>query len=141
MAHILVVDDDKAVQIITRLLLEREGHEVSCASDGPHALRVFREAAFDLLIIDIFMPGMDGLETMKMVHQYRPRTPIIVISGHAVSSRSTAPDFLAMSTKLGAVSSLQKPFKSGALLAHVERCLQAPQEGGNSSRPSETIRK
>jgi CheY-like chemotaxis protein len=134
MARILIVDDDKAVQIITRLLLEREGHSVSCASDGPNALQVFREATFDLLIIDIFMPGMDGLETMKMVHQYRPRTPIIVISGHAVSSRTTAPDFLAMSTKLGAVSSLQKPFKSGALLANVARCLEA-QPAGDGTNP------
>jgi two-component system response regulator (stage 0 sporulation protein F) len=123
MARILVVDDDKAIQVITKLLLEREGHAVCCAGDGSHALQAFREDSFDLLIIDIFMPGMDGLETMKMVHQQRPQTPIIIISGHCASSRTAAPDFLAMSTKLGATSSLHKPFRSGALLTQVARCL------------------
>jgi CheY-like chemotaxis protein len=124
MASILIVDDDKAVQIITKLMLEREGHDVTCASDGPRALHIFRSTDFDLLIIDIFMPEMDGLETMKLAHQCRPEVPIIVISGHAVSSAAApAPDFLAMSTKLGAVCSLQKPFKSAVLLSHVDRCL------------------
>lgn len=124
MASILTVDDDKAVQLIVKLLLEREGHTVTCAGDGPTALRIFQDGSFDLLILDIFMPGMDGLETMKLVHQYRPDVPIIVISGHALTSRAMhSPDFLAMSTKLGAVCSLQKPFKSAMLLEHVARCL------------------
>lgn len=125
MARILVVDDDKAIQLITKLLLEREGHAVCCAGDGSHALQVFRDNHFDLLIVDIFMPGMDGLETMKMVHRQRPLTPVIVISGHPTSSRTVAPDFLAMSTKLGASSSLHKPFRSSALLTQVAHCLAA----------------
>jgi len=125
MASILIVDDDKAVSLIMKLLLEREGHHITCAGDGPTALQIFREGEFDLLIVDIFMPGMDGLETMKLVHQYRPGVPIIVISGHAFASRTTpSPDFLAMSTKLGAICSLQKPFKSAVLLSHVARCLE-----------------
>ena len=125
MASILIVDDDKAVSLIMKLLLEREGHRITCATDGPTALQIFREGEFDLLIVDIFMPGMDGLETMKLVHQYRPGVPIIVISGHAFSSRtSPSPDFLAMSTKLGAICSLQKPFKSAVLLSHVAQCLK-----------------
>jgi CheY-like chemotaxis protein len=127
MASILIVDDDKAVQVITRLMLEREGHRVTCANDGPRALQIFRDTSFDLLIIDIFMPDMDGLETMKQVHQFRPDVPIIVISGHALPSGAVpAPDFLAMSTRLGAVCSLQKPFKSAVLLSHVDRCLTRP---------------
>jgi two-component system response regulator (stage 0 sporulation protein F) len=126
MASILIVDDDRAVQLIIKLLLERAGHCVTCANDGPTALRLFHDASFDLLIVDIFMPGMDGLETMKLVHQYRPGVPIIVISGHGFSSRTTAsPDFLAMSTRLGAMFSLQKPFKSAVLLSHVACCLEA----------------
>lgn len=126
MASILIVDDDQAVQIIIKLLLEREGHRITCTSEGPTALRIFREEIFDLLIVDIFMPGMDGLETMKLVHEIRPGVPIIVISGQGLSARSTAPpDFLAMSTRLGATVSLQKPLKSAVLLSHVARCLEA----------------
>ncbi|WP_299719975.1 response regulator [Tardiphaga sp.] len=106
MASILIVDDDKAVSLIMKLLLERDGHCITCAGDGPTALQVFRQEEFKLLIVDIFMPGMDGLETMRQAHQLRPGVPIIVISGHAFSSRSTSsPDFLGMSIKLGAVCS------------------------------------
>jgi two-component system response regulator (stage 0 sporulation protein F) len=132
MASILIVDDDKVVQIFTKLMLEREGHRVTCASDGPRARHIFRNADFDLLIIDIFLPGMDGLETIQLAHQCRPEIPIIAMSGHAASpAGASAPDFLAMSTKLGAVCRLQKPLKSAVLLAHVDRCL-AP--GNGSSR-------
>lgn len=132
MASILIVDDDRAVQLIIKLLLEREGHRITCANDGPTALRIFREGDFELLIVDIFMPGMDGLETMKLVHQYRPGVPIIVISGHGFSSRSApSPDFLAMSTRLGAVFSLQKPFKSAMLLSQVAHCLEAGEQMRN----------
>jgi CheY-like chemotaxis protein len=132
MASILIVDDDKVIQIFTKLMLEREGHSVTCASAGPRALHIFRHTDFDLLIIDVFMPGMDGLETMKLAHQCHPEIPIIVMSTHVVSSTAApAPDFLAMSTRLGAVCRLQKPLKSAVLLSHVDRCL-AP--GNGSSR-------
>ena len=128
MASILIVDDDGAVQLIMKLLLEREGHRITCANDGATAIRLVSEGEFDLLIVDIFMPGMDGLETMKLVHQYRPDVPVIIISGHGFSSRSIAtPDFLAMSTRLGAVCSLQKPFKSAVLLSSVANCLDSSQ--------------
>ena len=78
---------------------------------------------FDLLFLDIFMPGMDGLETMRLVHHQRPLVPIIVISGNPGGTAS-GPDYLNMATKLGAVTSLQKPFKPAALLAAVTRCLE-----------------
>ena len=128
MARILIADDDEAVQQIIKILLQRGGHDVVGASDGRTALRSFRESDFDLLIVDIFMPGMDGLETIKQVHEYKPYVPIIVISGHSFSARcSPAPDFLTMATKLGASCSLQKPFKSAVLLENITRCLaQAP---------------
>jgi CheY-like chemotaxis protein len=62
LANILIVDDDVAVQTVIRLLLERDGHHVVGAGDGLEGLRVFATGNFDLLIVDIFMPGMDGLE-------------------------------------------------------------------------------
>ncbi len=69
----------------------------------------FETETFDLLIVDIFMPGMDGLETTQAVHRQRPELPIIVMSGLIFRSASTpAPDFLAMATKLGAVKKLAK---------------------------------
>ena len=126
MARILIVDDDAAVQATIRLLLERAGHSVVTAGDGRKGLAQFEAGDFDLLFLDIFMPGMDGFETMRMVHQLRPLIPIIVISGRPIASdEAAAPDFLTMATKLGAVSSLQKPFKPAALLAAVADALEA----------------
>ena len=124
MAKILVVDDDRAVQATIRLLLERAGHSVVVAGDGRQGLAAFEAGEFDLLFLDIFMPGMDGIETMRQVHRQQPRTPIIVISGNPIASGSV-PDFLMMATKLGAIRSLQKPFKPAALLAAVAGCLEA----------------
>ncbi|QWG13597.1 response regulator [Bradyrhizobium sediminis] len=134
MAKILVVDDDRAVQATIRLLLERAGHSVVVAGDGRKGLAIFETGDFDLLFLDIFMPGMDGLETMRLVQQQQPRIPVIVISGNPVGwDAGSGPDFLAMATKLGAVRSLQKPFKPAALLAAVAGCLEAAKRPSSSS--------
>ena len=134
MARILIVDDDTAVQATVRLLLERAGHHVVTAGDGRKGLALLEAGDVDLLFLDIFMPGMDGFETMRMVHQVRPLVPIIVISGRPRSpDEGGAPDFLTMATKLGAVSSLQKPFKPAALLAAVADCLEAAKRLSSSA--------
>jgi CheY-like chemotaxis protein len=128
LAKILIVDDDSAVQATIQLLLERAGHNVVVANDGRTGLAIFENGNFDLLFLDIFMPGMDGLETMRLVHQQQPLIPIIVISGNPAGSAAGL-DFLNMATKLGAVTSLQKPFKPAALLAAVANCLEAAKAG------------
>ena len=140
MAKILVVDDDPAVQMTIRLILERAGHSVVVASDGHKGLAAFEEGSFDLLFLDIFMPGMDGLETMRLVHQQRPGTPIIVISGRPLTPElGSEPDFLGMATKLGAVCSLPKPFKPAALLAMVAGCLAAANQPSLTSAPDRDV--
>jgi CheY-like chemotaxis protein len=112
MASILVID------------VERDAHVVETADNSRAGLQLFETQKFDLLIIDIFMPGMDGFETMNLVHQFRPEVPIIIMSGQQFRSASErAPDFLYMATKLGAVSSLQKPFKPHELQTAVIKSL------------------
>jgi len=133
-AKILIVDDDSAVQTTIRLLLELAGHSVVGAGDGRKALAVFEGGDFDLLLLDIFMPGMDGPEIMRLVHQQRPLTPIIVISGNPMIEPGSGPDFLSMAGKLGAVRSLQKPFKPAALLAAVANCLETARVNSKSSK-------
>ena len=126
LARILIVDDDSAVQMTLRLLLEGAGHNVVVANDGRRGLDLINGEAFDLLILDIFMPGMDGFETLRVVRQQRPALPIIAISGRPIASGpDDGPDFLVMATKLGAVRSLHKPFRPSVLLATVAACLEA----------------
>jgi CheY-like chemotaxis protein len=128
-ARILIVDDEPAVQVTIRLLLERAGHSVVTAGDGRNGLAIFATEAFDLLFLDIFMPGMDGLEMMRRVREQRPLIPIIVMSGHLMPSDSrSGPDFLNMATRLGAVRSLQKPFKPAEMLAAVAACLEIAEQ-------------
>ena len=138
MARILIVDDDTAVQVTVRLLLERAGHSVVTASDGRNGLAQFESGDFDLLFLDIFMPGMDGFETMRLVHQQKPLTPIIVISGRPMPSDS-GPDFLTMAMKLGAVSQLQKPFKPAELLAAVTGCLETAKRLSAAARTASGV--
>jgi CheY-like chemotaxis protein len=132
MARILVVDDDQAIRTVAKTVLELHGHQAEIVADGRDGLRKLETESYDLLIVDIFMPGMDGLETIRLVNERKPDLPIIVISGQAFRSASgQSPDFLSMATKLGATQSLQKPFRSQELLSAVERCLQAgaPRQG------------
>ena len=128
MASILVIDDDRAVLATIRILLERAGHAVEGVDNSRTGLQLLGAQSFDLLIVDIFMPGMDGFETMKLVHQSRPHMPIIVISGQQFSSSSErTPDFLLMATRLGAAASLHKPFRPNELLAAVDGILSSSQ--------------
>jgi CheY-like chemotaxis protein len=125
MANILVIDDDSAVATTVKLLLDRAGHNVVVANDGRNGLKAFESGQFVLVIIDIFMPEMDGLETIRLVHRQRPEVPILVISGDAFPTDSNpTPDFLDMATKLGAITSLRKPFKPAELLTAVAGCLE-----------------
>lgn len=134
LAKILIVDDDHAVQATIRLLLERAGYSVVVASDGRKGLAIFETGDFDLLLLDVFMPGMDGLETMRRARQQRPLIPIIMISGNPVTAEfGSGPGFLTKATRLGAVRSLQKPFKPAALLAAVADCLEAAKRPSSSS--------
>ena len=124
MASILVIDDDRSVLATIKILLERAAHTVEAVDNSRSGLQLLEVQSFDLLIVDIFMPGMDGFETMKLVHQSRPEMPVIVISGQQFRLASELqPDFLHMATRLGAVSSLQKPFKPFELLAAVTASL------------------
>jgi CheY-like chemotaxis protein len=129
MPRILIVDDDQAVRIAIRVLLEHEGFEVMVADSGRRAIEVVEQVQFDLVIVDIFMPGMDGLQAIKAFHRPAPGLPIIAISGFRFpDTAAPAPDFLGMATKLGAARSLPKPFRSVDLLEAVEACL--PEHAG-----------
>ena len=124
MTRVLVVDDDKAVGTVIKTVLEVSGFEVVHVLDCMSGLRQIEKAAFQLVMVDLFMPGIDGLETIKAFRARDRDLPIIAISGFMPrDGHDPAPDFLGMAIKLGANRSLAKPFRPRELLQVVQACL------------------
>lgn len=124
MPRILVVDDDPMVSLAIEVCLQRQGMEVTIADGGEAGMRAIAAGAFDVMIVDVFMPHMRGFESIRMFHERAPDVPLIAMSGYALANADTAsPDFLRMTLELGATCCLRKPFTPKALLAAVNDCL------------------
>src|ERR1700733_15028925 len=106
MARVLAIDDDGAVCATVSAILERAGHQVVTAQNARGGLKLLEADRFDLLLIDIFMPEMDGLETIRVLRRSQPKLPILVMSG-AMVEQTNMPDYLSFGTKLGAIESLR----------------------------------
>ena len=119
MAKILVVDDDPAMRRATSRTLEAAGHVVAVHANGRGAVRDIEKEPPDLLITDIFMPEMEGLETIRTARARQPTLPIIAMSGFDFEER----DYLGIAEKFGAVASLRKPFRPAELIELVTRLL------------------
>src|SRR6185437_15124875 len=103
MPHVLVVDDDRLICATIEACLERHNIRVTVADGGESGLSVLAAFAFNLMIIDIFMPQMRGFESIRIFHERAPQVPLIAMSGYAFASvNSPAPDFLRMALELGA---------------------------------------
>lgn len=126
MVRILVIDDATEARRFVRFALQSAGHEVLEAAEGGEGLRIFLEEGPDLVICDIFMPGKDGLETIRAMLASRHDLPMIVISGGGASGDM---DFLRFASLFGARRTLSKPFAVQELLAAVDECLDAPLRG------------
>jgi CheY-like chemotaxis protein len=124
MPRILVVDDDPMVSMAIEVYLERHGFQVTIADGGEAGLRALEGSAFDLMIVDIFMPHMRGFESIRIFHERAPTVPLIAMSGYAFANLDApAPDFLRMALELGATRCLRKPFTPVALLSVINECL------------------
>ena len=123
MARVLVLEDDSALGIIMRSALEDGGHEVLVAADGRIGLRVFGASKFDLVITDMLMPDMDGIEIVRTLRAYRSAVKIIAISGGGALDHG---DLLGTALRLGADATLSKPFTPRALLDTVSGVLGRP---------------
>ena len=124
MRRILVVDDDPHICLAIRAWLKRHGFKVAIADGGPSGLLALDDSMFDLMIVDIFMPHMNGFESVRVFHQRAPAVPLIAISGYVFAEqRMPAPDFLSMALRLGATRCLRKPFTPSTLLSVIDACL------------------
>jgi CheY-like chemotaxis protein len=124
----MVIEDDDAVRGLVIRMLERVGHEVVATPDGREALRMFGQEPTDLVITDINMPGMDGIEVISAFRAMKAGVPIIAISGGGLMPKEL---LLSSAAAMGAVEVVSKPFEISRLIGAVDSALaQQPHEEG-----------
>src|ERR1700722_4326091 len=124
MTRILVVDDDPSVGADIQMMLGREGCDTVHVADAIAGIGALESSSFDLAIVDIFLPDIDGLETIAEFRRRVPALPILAISGFIFrNSMDPVLDYLALAAKAGAAVCLRKPFASRQLIAAVHASL------------------
>lgn len=132
MSKILIVDDEPSIRSLVRDVLELEGHEIIEAPDGPTALAAVDSDDPDLMVLDIMMPGMSGLDVLRTLRRERSGSdlPIILLTAAADDDTTWA------GWTAGASVFLPKPFDPNHLLDWVERLLGSPEEGATGDAPA-----
>jgi CheY-like chemotaxis protein len=124
MPRVLVIDDDESVRGAIEALLQPENCEIVLAENAREGAEQFGADKFDIVMVDIFMPGMNGLETIKDFRRLAPDMPIVAMSGFRFrNSGLPMPDFLKIAADLGATHCLSKPFRPQQLFAAIEACM------------------
>jgi DNA-binding NtrC family response regulator len=116
-SRVLVVDDEEALRTVLSTELKGEGYEVDTASDGDEAISIVQNKKFDLLLLDIKMPKVDGFEVLKFVKKSFPSIKVIMLTGFADLKNAIE------SKKLGAEDFVSKPYDLVDLLTTIERVL------------------
>ena len=114
---ILVVDDEESICQSLRGILSDEGYEVRTAGSGEDALKAIEEDVPDLVLLDIWLPGMDGLEALKIIKAETPQVPVIMMSGHGTIETAVK------ATKLGAFDFIEKPISLEKVVLLVNHAL------------------
>jgi DNA-binding response OmpR family regulator len=121
MTTILIIDDDDQFRNMLKKLLEEEGYQVFEASDGEKGLKVYREHPVDLIMLDIFMPNKDGLETIQDLKRDVSDTKILAMSG---GGRRGGQWYLEYAGMFGANTMLTKPFNPPELFEAIRQLLE-----------------
>ncbi|ROQ91095.1 sigma-54-dependent transcriptional regulator [Desulfosoma caldarium] len=116
--RILVVDDERSMREFLEIMLQKDGYAVRCAASGTEALNLLREQPFDLVITDIRMKPVDGLEVLRQCKQLSPRTVVIMISAYASTETAVA------AMREGAYDYLPKPFKIDEMRRVIQNALK-----------------
>jgi len=116
--RILIVDDEQAIRSALQGLFEDEEYVVTTAASGEEAIAKLRKALVDCVLLDIWMPGIDGLETLNRIQQIHADIPVIMMSGHATI------DTAVRATRQGAFDFLEKPLSSDKLLCQVRNAIE-----------------
>ncbi|MFT5392097.1 MAG: two-component system chemotaxis response regulator CheY [Gammaproteobacteria bacterium] len=114
---VMVIDDEPAVRSLIQHILVEAGYRVEAVPDGAVALARLEACAPDVVITDVVMEPLDGIEVMRDIRKLLPEIPIIAMSG---GGRLGSNQYLQMCVRLGAKSTIEKPFRPGELLRVVE---------------------
>jgi two-component system alkaline phosphatase synthesis response regulator PhoP len=134
--RILLVEDDRTLRQALTFNLEREGYEVRVAVDGEQALAASRDASLDLIVLDVMLPGMSGLEVLRVVRSEGIDTPVIVLSAKGDEIDRV------VGLKVGADDYVAKPFSRPELLARIDAVLRRRRSAAAGGEPTsaQTIR-
>jgi DNA-binding NtrC family response regulator len=116
---ILVIDDEDIVRISCRRTLIPEGYELSMAKNGEEGLGMLEEDSFDLVLTDLKMPNIDGIEVLATIKKNWPATDVVIVTGYQTVETAVK------AIKLGAFDYIEKPFTPDALIAIVSNVFRA----------------
>jgi DNA-binding response OmpR family regulator len=123
MNSVLVIDDDPVIRAVVQRVLEGEGFAVATAADAQTGLSRYAELRPDLVIVDILMPGKEGIATILDLRDTDPQAQILAMTG---GGNFVAAELLRIAALIGADNTLEKPFHPEELLSTVKRCLGLP---------------
>jgi CheY-like chemotaxis protein len=124
MTRILIIDDDEAVRSTTKIILDAGGFQTLAVADGKSGIEAVKNAEFDAVIVDLFMPGMNGLDVASAIRKLRPDMPIIAASGFMFGGDCPEmPNFQEIAAEAGATVALYKPFRPKQLLDAVRQAI------------------
>ncbi|MBQ6668480.1 MAG: sigma-54-dependent Fis family transcriptional regulator [Deltaproteobacteria bacterium] len=118
MKTILIVDDEESIRQSLSGILQDENFHTLCAQDGEECLNIIKEETPDLILLDIWMNGIDGIETLKKIKEFNPDQTVIMMSGHGTIASAV------QSTKLGAYDFIEKPLSIEKLLLTIHNALK-----------------
>ena len=118
MSRILIVDDERSMREFVSILLRKQGYTVELATSGEEAVEALDQQDFDLVLTDLKMPGISGLEVLEHAKRRDPSTQVILMTAYATS------DTAVQAMKRGARDYVTKPFKVDELLVQVEKALE-----------------
>jgi DNA-binding NtrC family response regulator len=130
MSRVLIVDDDILLLTTLEAMLVDEGFDVVAVDGGRKAITALQSEPFDVVLIDMVMPGMDGLQTIRECRRINPTMPIVAMTGFLFRQSGNTPDFAMMAATLSGMRILHKPFDQTTL----GNALRAAANGGGATR-------
>ena len=121
---ILVIDDEDIVRLSCSRSLVPEGYELKMAKNGPEGLKLLEEETFDLVLTDLKMPNMDGIEVLGTIKEKWPKTDVVIVTGYQTVETAVK------AIKIGAFDYVEKPFTPDSLLATVANVFRSRKDKG-----------